>query len=746
MKIFGALMACVSTLGLVLPSMAGAAAPRDVAAAFDAGVSSADQMAWLKTMASAPNHLGSAHNKANAEMQLKLFRQWGWDAHIETFETLYATPVSTAVELIAPEHIVLGGQEPAIGEDADTADLSRALPPYVVYQGDGDVTADVVYVNYGMPDDYKALARAGVDVKGKIVLARYGAGLRGLKPKLAQQHGAVGCIIYSDPADDGYAKGDVYPRGGMRPEGSVQRGSVGDITIYPGDPLTPGEGAGPDAKPIARADAAIILKIPVLPMSYGDATKILSRLGGRIAPADWRGALGLSYHIGGDGSVKLRLAVQSDWKMVPVYNVIATIKGARYPDQWVIRGNHRDAWVFGASDPLAGQVALMSEAKAIGGLLKTGWRPKRTIVYASWDGEEAALIGSTEWAEQNAAELKAKAVLYVNSDAPNRGILDVGGSHDFQHLVNQVAADVRDPETGVSMLVRQRAAARVAAAEGIGRGSPLAIAAEKGGELPIAALGSGSDYTAYLHHLGIASLNVGFVGEGQNRGVYHSAYDSFHHYTTFDDPGLVSGAALSKVVGRIVLRAVDEDVVPMRFGEFADTVGTYIKEVQQLQQTRRDEDAALRKLVETRAYQLAADPAKPMADPVVEPATPFLNFAPLQNAHERLRASADAYDAAYASKGAALDPARRARLNGLLRDIDQLLLDPRGLPGRPWYRNMIYAPGAFTGYGVKTLPGVREAIEERRFADAETYVERIAKVLRDYAERLDQARAVIDPR
>ncbi len=734
------LLACVSSPALTASPSDQPVVRNALEAAFDADIRSADQMAWLREMASAPNHLGSAHNKSNAEMQLALFRAWGWDVHIEIFQALYPTPVSTVVELVAPDRIPLGGQEPPIAGDASTSDLSGALPPYVAFQGDGDVTADIVYVNYGMPEDYRLLAQAGIDVKGKIVIARYGSGVRGLKPKLAQDHGAVGCIIYSDPADDGYARGDVYPKGGWRPEASVQRGSVTNLPLYAGDPLTPGVGSTSGAKRIARADAPVILKIPTLPMSYGDAGKILARLGGRMAPAEWRGALAIPYHIGGDNVVKLHLAVRSEWKQTPVYDVIAKIKGARYPDQWVIRGNHRDAWVFGAADPLSGQVALMSEAKAMGALLKRGWRPARTIVYASWDGEEASLFGSTEWVEAHQTELRRKAVLYVNTDSPGRGILDVAGNHDFQHMVNQAADTVADPETGVSLLQRQRAAALMT-------GTPAAsAAAEKKGDMPIGPLGSGSDYTAFAHFLGVPALNVGYIGEGENRGVYHSAYDTYHHYTTFDDPGLRYGATLSKFVGRLVLRAANAETPPMRFGDFADTAGIYVQEVKQLQQTRRDQDKRLRTLIDADAYRLAADPARPLATPSPEAAAPQLDFAPLEAASRELRANADRFDAVYAARGTTLASSTRNRLNLLLRDIDQLLLDPRGLPGRPWYRNMISAPGLFTGYGAKTLPGIREAIEERRFDDARIYIGRTAKVLGDYAARLDQARAVMEER
>ncbi len=715
-----------------------------IEARFDAGVSSADQLAWLEEMASAPNHVGSPHDKANADANLARFKSFGWDAHIETFMVLYPTPLSTTIELVAPEHVVLGGQEPALPEDS-TSNAPGMLPPYVAYQGDGDVTGDLVYVNFGLPDDYKALARRGVDVKGKIAIARYGGGWRGLKPKLAQEHGAIGTLIYSDPQQDGYVVGDVYPEGGARPDFGVQRGSVADMTLYPGDPLTPGVGATANARRLKREESKTILKIPVLPISYADASKLLSRLRGPQAPRTFVGALPITYHLGGNGGVSVHLAVQSEWSLKPAYDVIATLKGSEYPDEWVVRGNHHDGWVMGASDPLSGNVAMLSEAKALGALYKQGWRPKRTIVYTSWDAEEPMLLGSTEWAEAHAAELQQKAVIYINTDGNGRGFLGAGGSHEFQHLMNEVAADVTDPETGASVLERRRAAIRVAAYEKTGEPDERALtAAETGGDLPIGALGSGSDYSAFLQHLGLPSLNLGFGGEDESDGIYHSIYDSFHHMTTFDDPGLVYGAVLAKTVGRLVLRVADSDTPPQRFADFAETVSVYLTEVKKLEEDRRKEDEKRAKLLADDAFRLASNPKKPVGPVVDEAATPHIALAPLENAVDQLGKAAKAFDETYAAKAASLSPAKRKALNAKLQDIGQLLLDERGLPERPWYRHLIYAPGRFTGYGAKTLPGVREAIEERRFDDANVYAQRTADALAAYAGRLDDARKLLE--
>jgi N-acetylated-alpha-linked acidic dipeptidase len=729
-------LAAFATPALAAPSADSAALEQR----FDALISAADQQQWLQQMASAPNHVGSPHDKANAEMELALFKQWGWDAHIEQFQVLYPTPISTTVELIAPEHVALGGQEPAVPEDP-TSGVPGMLPPYVAYQGDGDVTAPVVYVNYGMPDDYDALARRGIDVKGKIVLARYGAGWRGLKPLLAQQHGAVGCLIYSDPADDGYSSDDPYPLGGGRPEHGVQRGSVQAMTIYPGDPLTPGVGATANAKRLSREEAPTILKIPALPISYADATAIMQRLQGPVVTGNERGGLGLAYHWGGTDAVKVHLAVQSDWSLKPLYDVIAVLKGRTYPDQWIVRGNHRDGWVMGASDPLTGQVALMSEAKALGQLYRQGWRPERTIVYASWDGEEPGLLGSTEWAETHADELKRKAVLYINTDNNGRGYLSAQGSGELQHLVTQVAGDVPDPQTGAS--VADRARAQTLATHYL---DPKEVRADlvddaKAGKVPLGPLGSGSDYSSFAQHLGIASLNVGFGGEDASGGSYHSIYDSYYHVMHFDDPGLAYGTALSKVVGRLVFRTADAPRVPAHYSDFASDVSHYLADIQKLADDQREKDRTLADLRREGDFKLASAPYDPTIAPEDKGITPVFDFLALQDASDHLTRAATAADAVLAREDK-LAPATQARIDAALANIDQLLLDPEGLPSRGWYKNLITAPGTLTGYGAKTLPGVREAIEQRRWDEARAYIPRTAAVIEAYARRLDDVAAM----
>ena len=705
---------------------------------FDSGLNPADLSAWLKNLSSEANHVGSPHDEANAEFVRDELRQWGWDAQIEVFYVLYPTLKRHTLELVAPTKFTASLEESPVAGDA-TSSRTDGMGPYNVYGADGDVTGELVYVNYGMPGDYKDLARRGIDVRGKIAITRYGGGWRGLKPKLAYEHGAIACIIYSDPQNDGYAQGDVYPKGGLRPADGVQRGSVADAPIYPGDPLTPGVGATKNAKRLPISEAKTLMKIPVIPISYGDAQPLLAALAGPVAPAAWRGALPITYHIG-PGPAEVHLAISSDWGQKPLYDVIARIPGSQKPDEWIVRGNHRDGWVFGAWDPLSGQVDMMAEAKAIGALLKSGWRPKRTLVYASWDGEEAGLLGSTEWAETHADELQHKAVLYLNSDTISRGFLSAGGSHSLQHLVNDVAAGVEDPETGVTSEERLRARMLV---DGYEQGASIPAA---GGDLAIEALGSGSDFTPFLEHLGIASLSIEYGGESGPPGFYHSKYDSFDYYVRFGDPGFVYGIAESETVGHLILRVADADVLPLQFAAFADAVDGYVRELHDLTDRKRKAAEKLGKLLDQNAFTLASDPTHPMLAPVRDPEVPSLDLAPLDNVAARLKKSAVAYDDLYTQLGSGtskLTPARSQELDELLRGMEGTLLYAHGLPGRDWYKHLIYAPGLYTGYGVKTLPGVREAIEQNHWDEVHQYVVLTAAALTAYCDRLDHAATLL---
>jgi N-acetylated-alpha-linked acidic dipeptidase len=722
-------------------SAAGSAAERALEVRFDANLSPDAIRDRMKLMAAEPNQVGSPHDKANAEYTLAQFKAWGWDAHIETFSVLYPTPKSELLELLGPKPYVAKLTEPPIAGDETSSRQAGGMPAWLAYGADGDVTAPLVYVNYGMPDDYAVLQRLGVSVKGKIVIARYGGGWRGLKLKFAHAHGAVGCIIYSDPADDGFATADPYPAGPARPESGIQRGSVSDWPTETGDPLTPGYGAVTGAPRIPLSQANTLARIPGIPISWGEAAHFLVALGGPVAPRGWRGALPVTYHLGGEGPMA-HLSVHAFWDQKPIYDVIAVMRGASEPDQWIIRGNHRDGWVFGAQDPLAGQTALMEEARSLGALARTGWRPARTIVYASWDGEEPGLLGSTEWAETHGAELQAKAAVYINSDTNDRGFLFAAASYSLRALIDGAAADVTDPETSVS--VRDRAMAKLQVVA-LGPGaSPLlharAMEAERRGELPISDLGSGSDYTPFVQHLGIAAIDLGFGGEGQSEGVYHSAYDTYEHYSRFGDPGFAYGVVLAKTTGRLVLRAADAEVLPLRLGDLAATIAGEVADLKTLTLGRREHALAVNRLLDGRAFSLAADPTASSGAPDRETVPPDLDFSPLDAAVQRLAASAKAYDDVAARPMSAV---RAARANPILQRLEQSLLSPGGLPGRPWYRHLIYAPGVETGYGAKTLPGVREALEAGDWDLARQFIGRTAQVLDEARNQIDAAKAAL---
>ena len=686
----------------------------------------------MQRLTARPHHLGSAYDKANAEFIASLFREWGYDTKIEEFDVLFPTPRTRFVELVGPMKFVAKLNEPALPEDPTSGQKDEQLPTYNAYSVDGDVTAELVYVNYGIPKDYEELARRGVDVKGKIAIARYGGSWRGIKPKVAAEHGAVGCIIYSDPRDDGYYQGDVYPKGPFRNENGAQRGSVMDMPVHPGDPLTPGVGATKDAKRLDRKDAEVITKIPVLPISYSDALPLLRELAGPVAPTDWRGALPITYHLG-PGPARVHLKLEFDWKMVTARDVIARLAGSEHPDQWIVRGNHYDAWVNGASDPISGLVAELEEARAIGELAKSGRRPKRTIIYAAWDGEEEGLLGSTEWAETHADELRRNGVAYINSDSNSRGFLNAGGSHTLERLVTEVARDVVDPERNVSVLERLRAHELLAATDAEERKTQRELEL-----IRLDALGSGSDYTPFLQHLGVAGLDIGYSGES-SAGSYHSVYDSFAHYTRFGDPDFRFGVTQAKTTGRLVMRLANADVLPFEFNTFASTLSRYVNELTKLADTSRAETEERNRQLADRTLELAADPTKPFVAPPAQEPVPFLNFAPLQNAIAHLQKSAKSYDTNHVSE------AQRESVNQLLMHAEQLLTRSEGLPRRPWFAHQIYAPGFYTGYGVKTVPGVREAIEQRNWKEATEQIAIVSAVIERYAAEVERATAMAKP-
>lgn len=686
----------------------------------------------MRRLSARPHHVGSPYDKDNAEWLLAQFKSYGLDAKIEQFQALFPTPKSRKLELLGPTKFTAKLEEPTLAIDPTSGQKDEQLPTYNAYSRDGDVTAPLVYVNYGAPADYEQLAAMGVSVKGAIVIARYGQTWRGIKPKLAAEHGAVGCIIYSDPKDDGYSRGDTYPEGPMRPPDGVQRGSVMDMPVYPGDPQSPGFGATastPASKLIPLDKVQTITKVPVLPISYADATPFLKALGGQVVPDNWRGDLPITYKTG-PSTVMARLAVSFNWDRKPLYDVVATIPGSTFPDQWVIRGNHHDAWVNGAGDPLSGASAELDEARAFGELLKQGWKPKRTIIYCLWDGEEPALLGSTEWAEYHATELKEHAVAYFNSDGNGRGFFRAEGSHSLEAFINSVVKDVDDPETKMSVWKRARLASQV-------RANPEGGAADSRTrpDTRIGALGSGSDYTAFIDHLGVPSANLGYGGEDEGGGQYHSVYDDFYWYTHFADTDFAYGKALAQTAGTMMMRMADADVIPYQFTDQADTVHNYVTEVKKLADTMRAQIKERNMNIAEGAYKAAADPKKVSVPPPVDVVPPYFNFAPLDQASDDLTAAAADYEKAFAAHATSGNSA----VDLDLIKVEHALTDPQGLPNRPWFENMVYAPGFYTGYGVKTLPAVREAIEQKDWAIVDVQIARTSAAIEREADVLKKA-------
>jgi N-acetylated-alpha-linked acidic dipeptidase len=692
--------------------------------------------AYMQRLSARPHNVGTPYDKDNAQWIEAKFKEFGLDTHIEQFDVLYPTPKERVVELVEGGPKFLAKlQEPAVPQDPTSNQQSEQLPTYHAYSIDGDVTAPLVYVNYGIPEDYEQLDRMGISVKGKIVIARYFHSWRGIKPKVAAEHGAVGCLIYSDPHEDGFFQGDTFPNGAWRPKDGVQRGSVADMPFYPGDPLTPGVGATKDAKRLDIKDAPTLTKIPVLPISYADAQPLLAALDGRVAPEGWRGGLGITYHVG-PGPAKVHLKVKSNWDLKPVYDVIAKIPGSSLPDEWVIRGNHHDAWVNGAEDPTSGMVAVLEEARGLGELLKSGWKPKRTILLCAWDGEEPGLLGSTEWAEQHYDELRAHGVAYINSDSNGRGYLGVEGSHSLERFSNEVAADIIDPETQVSTWKRSQLH-RIAEAKNAEERKEL----RERRDLRIPALGSGSDYTAFLQHDGVASLNIGFGGE-DGGGIYHSIYDDFYWYTHFSDTDFVYGRALAQTGGTAVMRLANADLLPFDFDDLFDTLKIYVKELKDLAQKMHDDISERNREIEEGLFKATEDPKQPLVAPAHEAVPPHLNFAPLDNAVEALDRSAAQYHHALEqanAKNALTSAATLTDINRLLIDSERRLLTSEGLPNRPWFKHQLYAPGYYTGYAAKTVPAVREAIEQKQWKQADEEIVVIGRVLQDEAALIASA-------
>jgi N-acetylated-alpha-linked acidic dipeptidase len=701
---------------------------------FQEGVMPANIRENMRRLSARPHHVGSPYDRDNAEWILAKMKEWGFDARIETFNVLFPTPKERVVELLEPTKFTAKLQEPELAFDPTSNQTAEQLPTYNAYSADGDVTAPLIYVNYGDREDYEQLDRLGISAKGAIVIARYGEGWRGTKPKVAAEHGAIGCIIYSDPKGDGFFQGDDYPAGGWRPREGVQRGSVMD-TDYPGDPLTPGVGAAADAKRLSIQQAKTITKIPVLPISYADALPLLSALRGPVAPENWRGGLSITYHVG-PGPAKVHLKVLSNWDIKPIYDVIGTLHGAD-DGQWILRGNHHDAWVNGADDPISGQAEMLEEARMLGELHRQGWAPKRTIIYCAWDGEEPGLLGSVEWVETHVSDLRKHAVAYINSDSNERGYFFPGGTQDLQNFISGVARGVEDPETHMTVFDRSHLYSIAKAKDAEERKDLRAR-----NDLVVTALGDGSDFTAFQDFAGISTLDISFGGEDDG-DQYHSIYDDFYWYTHFIDTDFVYGRALAQTGGTAMMRLADADLIPYDYSPQAEAIAKYEEELEKLLKDKQDEFTERNLQLKEGVFTATADPRKPSVPPPVETVPPYMNFAPMKNAIDLLKKSSERYSKALADWQAksphplsaqALEP-----INADLLGISRLFLNEKGLPERPWFKNQIYAPGAYTGYGAKPIAAVREYMDEKKWREAEAQVPRVAQVIENVAAGIGKA-------
>ena len=647
----------------------------------------------LRLLTLEPHIAGTKEDYDTAIYVRDRLRSYGLAADLKEYDVWLNYPKTASVlELITTRRQRLNTHESVVPGDPSSSN-PKITPLFNGYSASGDVTAPIVYANYGLPDDYDDLKKAGVDVKGKIVIVRYGNSFRGVKAKVAEDQGAIGCIIYSDPADDGYMQGDVYPKGPWRPVASGQRGSVQYLFDYPGDPLTPGRPAIPGEPRLKPEEATDLTRLPVQPIAYDVARTILSQLKGPLRPKGFQGGLPFAYHVGGTNDVKLRLKTDMDYKIRKIWNVVARIDGNEEKDRWVILGNHRDAWVFGAVDPNSGTSAMLEVGRGFGELLKQGWKPRRTIIFCSWDAEEYGLVGSVEWAEELAAELKEKAVVYLNLDAA------VSGAHfgastvpSLWKLMRAATRDVKDPKTGKTVYQQWQDRARENRAEG-----------ENGGEARIGPLGSGSDYTPFLQHLGIASTDMGFGGD---YGVYHSAYDSFYWMDQFGDPGFHYHVAAAQLWGTLALRLADADGLQFDYTDYASEIREFFTEALRIANRRN-----LASGLDDKAMSNAIDDFKKEAERIEK------------SRQEAIQSS---------------DRARLSKINDALVQAERQLIDPRGLRGRVWYKHQIYAPGFYTGYAAQPLTDFRQALDDRNSANAKESLVKIVEAIRRATNTLKQ--------
>jgi N-acetylated-alpha-linked acidic dipeptidase len=664
----------------------------------------------LQILTTAPHVAGSPEDRRTAEYVLQQYLAAGLDASIQPYKVWMSLPLDIRVDVVAPDNVVMHGPSPERVSDDPFQKDARILPAFNEYSPSGDVTADVVYANYGRAEDFKKLKEMGIDVKSKLVIVRYGEVFRGVKVFLAEQNGAAGVIIYSDPWDDGYFKGDKYPKGPWRPDTGVQRGSVQYLFRYPGDPTTPDIASVPDLPDNKRTppeQATDLPRIPATPLSYGDATPIMANLGGPESPREWQGALPFTYHVG-PGPVKVHLVVKQNYRYTTIWDVIGMVHGAQLPNEWVITGNHRDAWVYGAVDPNSGTAAQLEAVHGVGELLKAGWRPKRTLVFASWDAEEEGLIGSTEYAEQHAKEL-SHAIAYFNMDAAVSGP-DFGASAvpSLKPYLREVAKSVPSPKGG-SVYDQWKLTTEKKDKEERERaphpenemvpapGSEPKAAVVK--DVRVGDLGSGSDYTAFLQHLGVPSADIGSRGP---YGVYHSAFDDFEWFTKFGDPTFVYEQQMARIYGLEAIRMASTDVLPLNYEEYGKEIDEYVKAAEQKAKTQFGNQAP--------------------------------SFAEALQAAERLqKAGAHVWEVQGLQAGDA------AVMNLVLRNVERDFIGD-GLPGRPWFKHLIYAPGEHTGYAAVVIPGVNEAIRNNNLALTKQQLQILTSALNRAAEALEMVK------
>jgi N-acetylated-alpha-linked acidic dipeptidase len=650
----------------------------------------------LRFLTSEPHLAGTDGSRRVAEYLRDQYQSFGLEAELATYKVWLPHPKEVRLELLTPEKKVLGTQEDPFERDPDSLNKSAVLG-YNGFSPSGEVTAPVVYANYGLPADYKRLAELDVNVEGKIVLVRYGGAFRGVKVRVAEENKAAAVIIYSDPADDGYVAGDAYPRGPWRPESAIQRGSIYYGFIYSGDPLTPGIAATESALRLDPAKAETLPRIPAMPINYRDAEQILQTMNGPRVPREWQGGLPLSYHAGPSQSpVHVKLVM--DYQLRTIYDPVARLRGQN-DNEWVVVGNHHDAWVFGAVDPSSGTTALLEAARALGDRARSGWKPRRTIVLANWDAEEFGLIGSVEWVEEHRAELQRKAVAYINVDSavsgPNFG---ASASPSLREFVRDVAREITDPRTGRSVYEAWAENQQ----KGRGRRVPAGLAQQPDSAPSLGVLGSGSDFTPFFHHAGIPSLDVGFGGE---YGVYHSTYDNFYWMKTWGDPSFAYHAAAGRLIALMLARFAEADALPFNYENYASEIQRYVMEVQAVVKSDPDGKVDLKNLFES-----------------VE------KFAASAERAQKLLRHPKIFE----------DSKQMARMNRALVETEQAFLSPSGLAGRSWYKHTIYAPGSYSGYAAVTLPGVREAIERRDWDAARREAAALAEAVRRAAASLDR--------